>query len=202
MNILELAPCRRVAWQCVAGAPEWTGTRITFDLTETNGETVVMFAQRGWREQVEFMYHCSTKWATFLLSLKDLPKRGAGRPAPARRQDPRRSLTGSRRALPDGCLQFVRGDPTGSLIRLVMGASSPSTRDQGATRCSRSIEGGAAIRTAPRYARAANALTAGALSSSGRGTVSAPRRARVPRAPIRSAASLRAVPRGPAARPH
>jgi hypothetical protein len=28
------------------------------------------------------MHHCSTKWATFLLSLKQLLETGKGRPAP------------------------------------------------------------------------------------------------------------------------
>jgi len=31
---------------------------------------------------VEFMGHCSTKWATFLLSLRDLVETGQGKPAP------------------------------------------------------------------------------------------------------------------------
>jgi hypothetical protein len=26
----------------------------------------------NWKEPVEFMHHCGTKWATFLLSLRDL----------------------------------------------------------------------------------------------------------------------------------
>ena len=29
------------------------------------------------------MAHCSTKWATFLLSLRDLVETGKGKPAPA-----------------------------------------------------------------------------------------------------------------------
>jgi hypothetical protein len=33
-------------------------------------------------EAVEFTAHCSTKWATFLLSLRDLVETGKGRPAP------------------------------------------------------------------------------------------------------------------------
>jgi hypothetical protein len=36
----------------------------------------------GWRELVEFMHHCSTKWATFLLSLRDLLEKSDGHPAP------------------------------------------------------------------------------------------------------------------------
>jgi len=41
-----------------------------------------MFAHRNWREEVEFMAHCSTKWATFLLSLRDFAESGKGQPSP------------------------------------------------------------------------------------------------------------------------
>jgi hypothetical protein len=82
MRVLELSPGKRVKWQCVDGAPEWIGTELTFDLREENGVTIVLFAQRGWREQVEFMHYCSTKWGTYLLSLKSLCETGKGTPYP------------------------------------------------------------------------------------------------------------------------
>ncbi len=40
----------QVAWSCVGGADEWMGTKLTFDLTETDGETVVLFTHADWRE--------------------------------------------------------------------------------------------------------------------------------------------------------
>jgi hypothetical protein len=43
---------------------------------------VVLFTHAGWREPVEFMHHCSTKWAGFLLSLKGWIERAEGRPHP------------------------------------------------------------------------------------------------------------------------
>ncbi len=70
MEVVELAPNRHVAWRCVGGADEWVGTHLTFDLKPADGETVLLFAHADWREPVEFMYHCSTKWAYFLLGLK------------------------------------------------------------------------------------------------------------------------------------
>jgi hypothetical protein len=36
----------------------------------------------NWKEPVEFMHHCSTKWATFLLSLRDMVEKSKGRPLP------------------------------------------------------------------------------------------------------------------------
>jgi len=82
MKVLELSLGRRVKWQCVDGAKEWIGTELTFDLREENGVTVVLFTQRGWKEQVEFMHYCSTKWGTYLLSLKSLCETGRGAPYP------------------------------------------------------------------------------------------------------------------------
>ena len=82
MRVMELVPGKRVRWQCVDGAPEWIGTELTFDLKQEAGSTVVLFAQRGWKEQVEFMHYCSTKWATYLLSLKSLCEAGKGTPYP------------------------------------------------------------------------------------------------------------------------
>jgi hypothetical protein len=82
MKVIELIPGKRVRWQCVDGAQEWIGTELTFDLKQEAGSTVVLFAQRGWKEQVEFMHYCSTKWATYLLSLKSLCEIGKGTPYP------------------------------------------------------------------------------------------------------------------------
>jgi uncharacterized protein YndB with AHSA1/START domain len=81
MKVLE-ATRERVKWRCVSGPPEWVGTEVTFDLAWMDGQTIVLFAHAGWKEPVEFMHHCSTKWATFLLSLRDLLEKGSGAPAP------------------------------------------------------------------------------------------------------------------------
>jgi hypothetical protein len=37
---------------------------------------------QGWKEPVEFMHHCSTKWGVFLLSPKSLLETGKGGPWP------------------------------------------------------------------------------------------------------------------------
>lgn len=82
MKILELHPGTRVVWQVVDGPAEWVGTKIRFELKREDGFTVVLFRHEGWKEPVEFMYHCSTKWATYLMSLKSLGEAGKGQPAP------------------------------------------------------------------------------------------------------------------------
>jgi uncharacterized protein YndB with AHSA1/START domain len=82
MKVLELDPARRVLWQVVEGPEEWIGTKISFDLNQKDDWTIVLFKQEGWKQPVEFMHHCSTKWAVFLLSLKSLLETGKGAPYP------------------------------------------------------------------------------------------------------------------------
>jgi uncharacterized protein YndB with AHSA1/START domain len=82
MKVMELSPGKRVRWQCVNGAPEWIGTELSFDLKKENGKTVVLFAHRGWKEPIEFMHYCSTKWAVYMLSLRSLCETGKGAPYP------------------------------------------------------------------------------------------------------------------------
>jgi uncharacterized protein YndB with AHSA1/START domain len=82
MKVLELQPNKRVLWQVADGPEEWLGTKISFDLRRDGDWTIVLFKHAGWKEPVEFMHHCSTKWAVFLLSLKALLETGKGRPWP------------------------------------------------------------------------------------------------------------------------
>lgn len=82
MRVIESEPGKRVLWEVVGGAPEWIGTRVHWDLRDEDGWAIVLFKHEGWAEPVEFMHHCSTKWAVFLLSLKALVEQGKGDPAP------------------------------------------------------------------------------------------------------------------------
>jgi uncharacterized protein YndB with AHSA1/START domain len=80
-QLAQLSP-NQVRWRFVAGPPEWLGTDVTFDLAQEGDNTIVIFGHRNWREAVEFMAHCSMKWATFLLSLRELVETGTGKPSP------------------------------------------------------------------------------------------------------------------------
>jgi uncharacterized protein YndB with AHSA1/START domain len=82
MKVVELHPGKRVLWQVVDGPEEWVGTTVRWDLSQEGDYAIVLFAHEGWAQPVEFMYHCSTKWATFLMSLKALVETGQGAPAP------------------------------------------------------------------------------------------------------------------------
>ena len=72
MKVLELQPAKRVLWQVTGGPGEWIGTKISFDLKQAGDHAIVLFKHQDWKEPVEFMHHCSTKWATYLMSLKSL----------------------------------------------------------------------------------------------------------------------------------
>lgn len=82
MKVLELRPARRVLWEVVGGPEEWIGTKVSWDLRQEGDWTLILFKHQGWKEPVEFMHHCSTKWGVFLLSLKSLLETGKGAPAP------------------------------------------------------------------------------------------------------------------------
>ncbi len=82
MEVRELDAGKRVRWAVVGGPDEWIGTTVTFELREEDDYTIVLFAHEGWREPVEFMNHCSTKWAIYLMSLKSLLETGTGAPHP------------------------------------------------------------------------------------------------------------------------
>jgi Activator of Hsp90 ATPase homolog 1-like protein len=78
MKVLEAVPSDRVCWEVVEGPEEWVGTKIGWQLRQKGDYTMVIFKHEGWREPVEFMHFCSTKWATFLLSLRFLVETGNG----------------------------------------------------------------------------------------------------------------------------
>ena len=82
MKVLELDPARRVLWEVVGGPAEWIGTKVSFEFRQDGDWTIVFFKHQGWKEPVEFMHHCSTKWATYLVSLKSLAETGKGTPNP------------------------------------------------------------------------------------------------------------------------
>jgi len=79
---LQKSAPEEVIWRFIAGPEEWIGTEVSFALSQQGDSTIVIFGHRNWREAVEFTAHCSMKWATFLLSLRQLVETGSGQPAP------------------------------------------------------------------------------------------------------------------------
>jgi hypothetical protein len=51
MKVLELQPAKRVLWQVVGGPEEWIGTKISFDLKQTDDHAIVLVGLRAGRLQ-------------------------------------------------------------------------------------------------------------------------------------------------------
>jgi uncharacterized protein YndB with AHSA1/START domain len=82
MQVSASQPNAFVRWNCLDGPDEWIGTDVSFKLAAKEDQVFVLFRHANWKEPVEFMHHCSTKWAIFLMSLKEWIERGQGRPHP------------------------------------------------------------------------------------------------------------------------
>jgi len=82
MEVVEAKPSERVTWRVADGPGEWIGTTIEWRLRQEDEYTIVLFRHEGWQEPGEFMHHCSTKWGSYLMSMKSLVETGEGAPAP------------------------------------------------------------------------------------------------------------------------
>jgi uncharacterized protein YndB with AHSA1/START domain len=83
VELVELDRPRRVEWRVVQGPDEWLDTTVTFDLKREDDQTIVLFTHAGWAEPVEFLHHCSSRWAYFLFSLKHGYEGGKATPWPS-----------------------------------------------------------------------------------------------------------------------
>lgn len=84
---VQSSDTKHVLWECAEGPEDWIGSHIEFTLDDaiaSNGDkmTLIYFRHRDWKKESEFTAHCSTKWAVFLLSLRDLLETGKGSPFP------------------------------------------------------------------------------------------------------------------------
>lgn len=82
-KVTELVKNNLVRWQHSGDMPQaWQATEICFEIQPQAEQTFVNFSHSNWQESSDFMAHCSTKWAVFLLSLKDALETGEGQPFP------------------------------------------------------------------------------------------------------------------------
>lgn len=82
IKVKKLQAPTQVEWEVLDGPQEWIGTTISFELKQEGDYIILLFKHLNWKEPVEFMHHCSTKWAIFLMSLKSLVETGKGAPFP------------------------------------------------------------------------------------------------------------------------
>ncbi len=79
-EVIDMQNLKRVEWKCVQGPKEWIDTHIEFDILNEQDEIILLFKHSGWREEVEFMHHCSTQWAYFLIGLRRFLETGEETP--------------------------------------------------------------------------------------------------------------------------
>jgi len=81
-EVAELQPGKLVRWKYSGDFDEWAGTEVGYSLSADEKQSYVRFDHTGWLSESGSFSHCSTKWAVFMLSLKDLLEKGKGRPYP------------------------------------------------------------------------------------------------------------------------
>jgi hypothetical protein len=83
MKVTALKKNSIVKWTCIKhSAREWIGTEFTFSLKLSKGQVYLRFRQAKWKEAGDFLAYCTTKWAAYLLGLKEFIETGNGRPYP------------------------------------------------------------------------------------------------------------------------
>lgn len=80
MKVTKLISNKRVEWECINAHEEWIGTRVSFDLEEKEGKTILRFSHAGWKEATDFFADCNYNWGIYMKSLKTLCETGKGMP--------------------------------------------------------------------------------------------------------------------------
>lgn len=81
LDVKKLNPSQFVEWTMKQGAPDWQGTRVTWDLTPVDNGTKVLLGHRDYASTEGSFASVSYNWAWFLTSLKTYLETGKGTPA-------------------------------------------------------------------------------------------------------------------------
>jgi uncharacterized protein YndB with AHSA1/START domain len=87
-KLTEVIPNKRIVWlvtesrlNFLKDKGEWTGTSMSFDISEENGKTKVLFTHHGLQPQIECYGDCTKGWTYYLgSSLLPLITTGKGQP--------------------------------------------------------------------------------------------------------------------------
>jgi hypothetical protein len=87
-KLIEVVPGEKVVWlitdsklNFIKDQSEWTGAKISFDITKQGNQTQVRFTQLGLVPEVECYGACSNAWSGYINdSLRSLITTGIGQP--------------------------------------------------------------------------------------------------------------------------
>lgn len=87
-KLIEVVPGKKVVWlvtdsrlNFVKQQDEWTDTKISFDITDGDGETKITFTHIGLVPSIECYNGCSGAWTGYIAdSLHELVTTGKGQP--------------------------------------------------------------------------------------------------------------------------
>ena len=90
MKMIELVPDRKVVWLVLDNyfkftndKTEWIGTKLVFDISQQDQQTVIMFTHEGLVPQYECYEICYGAWTNYInYSLRNLITTGTGQPNP------------------------------------------------------------------------------------------------------------------------
>lgn len=82
MKVIHLQPGLSVEWKCVNQHDDWSGTQLSFHLSDKNGYTCLDFKQSGFATESESYAASNYQWAILLTLLKQVCEKAELGPAP------------------------------------------------------------------------------------------------------------------------
>jgi hypothetical protein len=68
-------PADELAWLCLTGndqtANEWAGTKLQFQWTFDQRNTLLRFTHSGWAAETDYFTRCNTMWGAIMFRLKE-----------------------------------------------------------------------------------------------------------------------------------
>lgn len=78
----QLDDNKKVSLKCVSCPGSWQDSTLVFELYQEDDQVFVTLTHQNEKSTEEDFLYFSTKWAIYLMSLKDLVETGKGRPYP------------------------------------------------------------------------------------------------------------------------